>query len=118
MTEHTDLNTFFDKLKEGLPEQKDPSLEGLESALNKMQLNGDKKIGIEFECGDCCKKVINGAKLFFIFNFAILLPEPGDCLFLKVISGGKIADRETMKKIIIPANRICSIEIDPEQEDN
>ncbi|WP_422445649.1 hypothetical protein [Thermoanaerobacterium sp. DL9XJH110] len=117
MSEHTELNSFFDKLKEELSEQKDPSLEGVESAINKMKHEGDKKIGIEFECGDCCKKVINGSHLFFLGNFAILLPEPGDCLFLKVISGGKIVDKEIMKKIIIPANRICSIEIDPVQVD-
>ncbi|MDN5302531.1 MAG: hypothetical protein PWQ60_2045 [Thermoanaerobacteraceae bacterium] len=117
MSEHTELNTFFDKFKEGLPEQKDPALEWLESALNKMQHDGDKKIGIEFECGDCCKKVINGAKLFFIFNFAVLLPASGDCLFMKVFSGGQLVDKQIMKKIIIPIGRICAIEIDPTQVD-
>lgn len=29
-----DLNSIFDKIKEGSPEKKDPVLEGLEAAIN------------------------------------------------------------------------------------
>ncbi|WP_406678228.1 hypothetical protein [Moorella sp. ACPs] len=116
MSQDAELNTIFDKIKYGSSD-KDPALEGLETALNEMQLNGDKKIGIEFECGDCCKKVINGSKLFFVFNFAVLLPAPGDCLFMKVFSGGQLVDKQIMRKIIIPVGRICAIEIEPVQVD-
>ncbi|WP_406677159.1 hypothetical protein [Moorella sp. ACPs] len=112
-----DLNTIFDKIKDGSTETKDPVLEGLEAAINKLQDNEKQKIGIEFECGDCCKKVINGSKLFFVFNFAVLLPAPGDCLFLKIFSGGKIVDKQIMRAIIIPVGRICAIEIEPVQVD-
>ncbi|GFN23596.1 MAG: hypothetical protein IMW96_12110 [Thermoanaerobacteraceae bacterium] len=112
-----DLNAIFDKIRESSPER-DPALEGLESILNELQRNDDKKIGIEFECGDCCKKVINGSKLFFIKNFAVLLPARGDCLFLKVFSGGKIVDKQLLRAIIIPASRICAVEINPVQIDS
>ncbi|MCL6560602.1 MAG: hypothetical protein K6U74_17765 [Firmicutes bacterium] len=131
MSQEVNANTIFDKIKEGLPEKKDPVLEELEFAINELQLDGDKKdedkkdgdkkvdkkIGIEFECGDCCKKVINGSKLFFIKNFAVLLPAHGDCLFMKVFSSGKLVDKQIMRKIIIPIDRICAIEIDPVQID-
>ncbi|AKX93887.1 hypothetical protein [Neomoorella thermoacetica] len=112
-----DLNAVFDKIKEGSSDKKNPALEGLESALNEMQNDGEKEIGIEFECGDCCKKVINGSKLFFIMNFAVLLPARGDCLFMKVFSGGKLVDKQIMRAIIIPVERICAIEIQPVQVD-
>lgn len=112
-----DLNTIFDKIKEGSPEKKDPVLEGLESAINELRPDGAHKIGIEFECGDCCKKVINGSKLFFIFNFAVLLPASGDCLFMKVFSGDKLVDKQIMRAIIIPVSRICAVEIQPVQVD-
>ncbi|MDN5345124.1 MAG: hypothetical protein PWQ18_1238, partial [Clostridia bacterium] len=113
---------------EGSPEKKDPVLEELESVINELQHDDDKKdedkkedkdkkIGIEFECGDCCKKVINGSKLFFIKNFAVLRPAHGDCLFMKVFSGGKLVDKQIMRKIIIPVGRICAIEINPVQVD-
>lgn len=126
MSQEANTNTIFDKIKEGLPEKKDPVLEELESAINELQLDGDKndedkkedkKIGIEFECGDCCKKVINGSKLFFIPGFVVLVPAHGDCLFMKVFSGGKLVDKQIMRKIIIPVDRICAIEINPVQVD-
>lgn len=126
MSLEANTNTIFDKIKEGLPEKRDPVLEELESAINELQHDGDKKdddkkegkkIGIEFECGDCCKKVINGSKLFFIKKFAILLPAHGDCLFMKVFSGGKLVDKQIMRAIIIAVDRICAIEIEPVQVD-
>ncbi|MBE3581746.1 MAG: hypothetical protein IMW96_08995 [Thermoanaerobacteraceae bacterium] len=112
-----DLNAIFDKIKESSP---DLVLEELEAAINEF-LDGDKKedkkIGIEFECGDCCKKVINGSKLFFIKKFVVLLPARGGCLLLKVFSGGKLVDRQILKAIIIPIDRICAVEINPVQVD-
>ena len=131
MSQEANASTIFDKIKEGAPEKKDPVLEELESIINELQHNKDKKeennkeedkkedkkIGIEFECGDCCKKVINGSKLFFIKHFAVLLPAHGDCLFLKVFSGGKLVDKQIMRAIIIPVDRICAIEINPVQVD-
>lgn len=85
--------------------------DGLEAVVER--LSTKKKIGLEFECGDCCKKVLNGAKLFFYKGVAILFPRKGDCLFLKLFSGGNLVDEETMRAIIIPVKRICSIEIEP-----
>lgn len=126
MSREANADTIFDKIKEGSPEKKDPVLEELESLINELQHDEDKKdedkkehkkIGIEFECGDCCKKVINGSKLFFIKNFAVLLPARGDCLFMKIFSGGKLVDKQIMRAIIIPVGRICAIEIGPVQVD-
>ncbi|KUK12629.1 MAG: hypothetical protein XD51_0439 [Moorella sp. 60_41] len=111
-----DLNAIFDKIKESSPER-DPAWEGLESILNELQRKADKKIGIEFECGDCCKKVINGSELFLVKNFVVLVPARGDCLFMKVFSGGKLVDKQLLRAIIIPASRICAVEINPVQID-
>ncbi|KXG78014.1 hypothetical protein AN618_06260 [Fervidicola ferrireducens] len=131
MSQEVNTDTLFDKIKEDSPGKKDPVLEELESVINELQRDEDKKdedkkdkdkkehkkIGIEFECGDCCKKVINGSKLFFIPGFAVLLPAHGDCLFMKVFSGGKLVDKQIMRAIIIPVDRICAIEINPVQVD-
>lgn len=94
----------------------DPALKGFQNVVDKLT-DKHHKIGIEFECGDCCKKVINGSRLFFVFGLAILLPAKGDCLFVKLFSGGKLVDKEIVRAIVIPVKRICSIEIEPVQVD-
>ncbi|MBE3571534.1 MAG: hypothetical protein IMW95_01070 [Moorella humiferrea] len=110
-------HAIFDKIRESWPER-DPALEGLGSVLDELQRDQDKKFGIEFECGDCCKKVINGSQLFFIKNFAVLLPDRGDSLLLKVFSGSKLVEQQILRAIIIPAGRICAVEINPVQIDS
>ncbi|MEW6572459.1 MAG: hypothetical protein AB1374_02335 [Bacillota bacterium] len=76
-------------------------------------------IALEFECGECCKKVLNGANIFFIpvINVAVLLPPYGQQLLLKVISCGHVVDKERLKIAIIPISRICNLEIGAEQID-
>ncbi|MEW6447964.1 MAG: hypothetical protein AB1426_07745 [Bacillota bacterium] len=76
-------------------------------------------IALEFECEECCKKILNGARIFFIpvINVAVLLPPPGQHLLLKVVSCGHIVDKERVKIAIIPISRICNIEIGAEQID-
>jgi hypothetical protein len=76
-----------------------------------------KRVAVEFECGECCKKVVNGAKVFAVKNLLFLLPAKGECLFLKVISCGKIVDKQILSFIIIPFDRVCAIEFGTVQVD-
>jgi len=80
-------------------------------------LDKKKRIAIEFECGDCCKKVLNGAKIFTFKGLLFLLPSRGECLFLKVISCGKVAEKQILNFIIIPLERVCAIEFGAIQVD-
>lgn len=69
-----------------------------------------ERIAVEFECGECCKKVINGASINIISGFLFLAPPLGECLFLKLFSAGKLAEKQILKFIIIPFDKVCSIE--------
>jgi hypothetical protein len=117
-----------------LPEEakatKDPGLETWEKLIDALltetedeveaiELKKKKKIAIEFECDGCCKKVLNGNRIFFIpiINVIVLIPPLGERLLLKVFSCGHIVDKEKMKAIVIPISRICSVEIGAEQID-
>lgn len=98
--------------------KQDPSMESMQTLLDGFSLDGESRIAIEFECGNCCKKVLNGAKIIIIFDFVILLPRHRETLLLKVFSDGKVVDKQIMSSIIIPFDKICSfefgaIEIDP-----
>ncbi|MFZ5645289.1 MAG: hypothetical protein ACOY46_17085 [Bacillota bacterium] len=97
---------------------RDPSSDELQSLMNDMLSGKKDRIGIEFECGDCCKKVLNGAKIFFASGQVILLPAHGDFLFMKIFSGGKLVDKQIMKAIIVPIKRLCAIEFQPIQIDS
>jgi hypothetical protein len=96
---------------------KDPFDQGLQTLMDSLTC-GKHKIGIEFECGECCKKVLNGAKIFTFRGLVILLPFPGDCLFMKIFSGGKLVDKQKMRAIVVPVSRICAVEIEPVQIDD
>lgn len=98
-------------------ETRDLSAQNLEALMDGLTEHGSHTITIEFECGDCCKKVLNGKKLFFVGSLAVLLPAPGETLLLKAFSGGCVVDKERMKAIVIGASRICAIEIRAVQVD-
>ncbi len=83
---------------------------GLESIVDSI-CDSSHRIGIEFECGDCCKKVTNGFKLFIACDSIILLPAQCESLVLRVFCCGKIVDKQLLKAIIIPLEKLCSIEI-------
>lgn len=91
-------------------EQIDGALKGLESIFDKK--HDDDKIAIRFDCGECCNRVSNGAKLSFNLKFAALIPEKGDELLVQTFSDGELVDKRKLKKILIPINRICSIEVE------
>ncbi|WP_245574257.1 hypothetical protein [Desulfovirgula thermocuniculi] len=122
-TEEMAAKGILDQIKESLNQEIDfelpfPQDANIQTLLNSLHVPGShQKIGLEFSCGDCCKKVLNGARLFFVFGLAVLLPAPGDCLFMKVFSGGKLVDKQIMRAIIVPVRNICAIEIQPVQVD-
>jgi hypothetical protein len=96
----------------------EPMVAALKAAVDSWVCDKKPRIAIEFECGDCCKKVLNGAKIFFKDYFVILLPAEGEFLLLKLFSCGKLVEKQVLAKIVIPVKRICSvefgaIEIDP-----
>lgn len=88
----------------------------LQHVLGKL-VDKKKRIAVEFECGECCKKVLNGAKIVPLKGLLFLLPAKGECLFLKVISCGKIAEKQILNFIIIPLDRVCAIEFGAIQVD-
>jgi len=87
--------------------------EDLQSLINKIQPGQNQNIftfGIEFFCGECCKKVINGQFIFFIPGFICLLPPVGEFLILKVISDGKCVEVQQLASICVAIDKICAIE--------
>jgi hypothetical protein len=104
---------------EGIFDESDDPFEGIAELIG--ELVGERchnRIGIEFECGDCCKKVTNGAELEFKCpNLIILEADEDEFLKLKIFSDGKLVDEQKLKAIIVPKKRICAIEIEPRKED-
>ncbi len=78
----------------------------------------DRNIAIEFECGGCCKKVLNGEFIDVLGSFVILRPRRNEYLTVKLFSGGVLAELQTADVIIIPVDRICSIEFGAVELDN
>jgi hypothetical protein len=78
-----------------------------------------RNIAIEFECGDCCKKVLNGDRLIPIISLGIvvLLPPSGSTLLIKLFSGGQRVETQMARAIIIPIDRICAVEFGAVQVD-
>ena len=69
-----------------------------------------RNIAIEFECGDCCKKVLNGESIVVTDCFVILRPAIGERLEIKLFSGGELVERQRADIIVIPIDHVCSIE--------
>jgi hypothetical protein len=69
-----------------------------------------RNIAIEFECGDCCKKVLNGESIAVTACFVTLRPAIGEQLEVKLFSEGKLVERQRVQIIVIPIDHICSIE--------
>lgn len=74
----------------------------------------DRNIAIEFECGGCCKRVSNGEDIDVMNCFVVLRPARNERLCLKLVSGGCVVERQRLREIIIPIDKICSIEIGSE----
>ncbi len=76
-----------------------------------------RNIAIEFECGECCKKVLNGESIVVADCFVILRPAIGERLVIKLFSGGELVERQRADIIVIPIDHICSIEFGAEEID-
>ncbi|MGI6707078.1 MAG: hypothetical protein ACOX6S_12915 [Clostridia bacterium] len=78
----------------------------LETASNQVNRN----IAIQFECGHCCKKVLYGQYIDVLGSYVVLRPMRNEDLIIKVFSAGELVERQRADVIIIPVDRICSIE--------
>ncbi|HBC91811.1 MAG TPA: hypothetical protein DCZ10_02620 [Pelotomaculum sp.] len=88
----------------------------LQSFMDTLQTETDIfTIGIEFFCGECCKKVTNGQFIFFIPGFILLLPPVGQFLMLRVFSDGKIVEVQKLRSIQVAIDKLCAIEGNPIQ---
>lgn len=67
--------------------------------------------GIEFKCGNCCKKVTNAQFIFPVPPIFIgLLPPVGQCLTLELFGEEGVIDTQFLSSIFIPVHELCSIE--------
>ena len=82
----------------------------LEDVLGGIINPTNRNIAIEFECGGCCKKVLNGEDIDVIGNCVVLRPAANERLEVKLFSGGVLVERQRVRFIIIPIERICAIE--------
>lgn len=83
--------------------------------LNKQNHCNPPTFGIEFFCGECCKKVINGQFIFFIPGFICLLPPAGEHLTLKIFSEGELVEVQKLTSICVAIDKLCAIEGNPKQ---
>lgn len=68
-----------------------------------------KVVNVEFSCGDCCKKAVEGV-LTLIGRDFIELTSERSFEVLTFIPGIKEPFRERVRAIIIPLERVCSVE--------
>ncbi|HHY47656.1 MAG TPA: hypothetical protein GX506_10220 [Firmicutes bacterium] len=74
-------------------------------------------VAVEFECDGCCKKALNARILTVVDEFLILVAFDDGCILIKTISGGQLVEKEIAKAIVIPLERVCSIEFGAVQVD-
>ena len=65
---------------------------------------------VEYECGDCCRKVVNVEKIIplFFLGIVLLLPPCGECLTVKNLEKGSVFGKQFFKSLVIPIEKICS----------
>lgn len=68
-----------------------------------------KEVNVEFSCGDCCKKAVGGI-LTLIGRDFIELTSDDSFDVLTFIPGVKEPFKERVRVIIIPLDRVCSVE--------
>ena len=83
-----------------------------ESLLGNLGTATNRDIAIEFECGGCCKKVLNGERIIPIISLGVivLLPPNNETLLVKLFGEEEIIERQMARAIVIFIDRICSIE--------
>lgn len=107
------------EMAEGLFNDCSEPLAGIEQVIDDLVSGGcRRRIGLEFECGECCKKVTNGSEIDFKFNLVILKADEDELLHLKVFSDGKLVDEQWLKAIVVPKDRVCAIETESRKKDD
>lgn len=68
-----------------------------------------KRVNVEFCCGNCCKKAVGGILTLIGRDFIELT---SDCPFevLTFVPGVAVPFKEWVRAIIIPLDRVCSVE--------
>lgn len=67
----------------------------------------DVRVAVEFECGSCCKKASN-AKIADVIDGVLVLKAHED---ERIIVRGGSLDKEFAKIVIIPLEKVSSVEI-------
>ena len=70
-----------------------------------------RRIAVEFECGGWCGKASNAAEAEFESCFLVLEAPCGEVITVEKISAGQVVEVETAKVVLIPKDKICSIEL-------
>ncbi len=89
----------------------DPFAHPLMSSLKR---HGDLerlRVTVIFECEGCCLKALNGKVAEIVDGFLVLVARDDSFILVKLTSGGKLVDKEVVKALIIPLDRICAVEI-------
>jgi alpha-D-ribose 1-methylphosphonate 5-triphosphate synthase subunit PhnH len=71
----------------------------------------DLRVAVEFHCGCCCKKASNARLAEIIDGLLVLEAAKHESITVKMFADGKVVDREKAKIVIIPLEKICSVEI-------
>ena len=80
--------------------------------------SGLSRIAIEFECGECCKKVLNISTEIDVFpGLTILIPPRGESLLVKTFSSGELVDLQLVSFMVLNGTHICSREFNVKELD-
>jgi len=69
------------------------------------------RVAVLFECDDCCIKASGGRIAEIVDGFLVLVAKEDSFIVVKAISDGELVDKELVKVIIIPVDKICAVEI-------
>lgn len=75
------------------------------------------RVTVLFECDGCCVKALDGRIADVVRGFLVLVARDDSFILVKIMSDGKLVDKEVVKVIIIPLDKICAIEIGALQVD-
>ncbi|HHY33899.1 MAG TPA: hypothetical protein GX515_12930 [Firmicutes bacterium] len=88
-----------------------PHSNPLLSALKHIGDPDSLRVTVDFQCGECCKRVINAKILKATDEFLVLGSCEDSCVVVKTISDGEVIGTELVKAIAIPLDRVCCIEV-------
>lgn len=90
----------------------DSIVSGIKQLLDKAKCDGEDPIfAVQFQCGECVKKVLHVADIDFFDGVAVLTPRRGHFLVIKLFCDGKLTDKQLARAIVVPIERICSVEV-------